>query len=100
MDFTIGQTVTTELRKKYLETRDSAPHKVIYAKDSDRMSSFYDYYVFDKEAYIAKFGAVDIGGPVTFTVEAITDDVKKVQDPNLPAPDGGFRYTYYICRIH
>ena len=95
----VGDAITLTLLEKYVKGgRSDAPGKVIYAPDSDRMKSRYQYYVFDEAAYVAVLGGKGNGGTLQCTVTAVADKVSNL-DNSHPQPDGGFQNTYFACNI-
>ena len=95
----IGDTVDMELEDRYVESWDSAPNKVVYAPESDRMKSRYDYYVFDAAEFVKKFGSKSAGGSVKVQITNITSAVEHADDPSHAQPQGGFKKVHFACKI-
>ena len=92
----VGDSVVLTFNKRYIESgaHYELPGKVVYAPDTDRMKSWYDKYVFDG----TEFASVTTGR-ARVTILAVADKATKLDDPNLPQPEGGFANTYYSCKI-
>jgi hypothetical protein len=90
----VGDTVTLEITHKYIEEWDQFPNSKVYAPDSDRMKSSYEYYIFDRDVFM------NAGCPSTLTVviEAVNSTAEHAASGSAE-PEGGFKNKYYTCAI-
>ena len=102
----IGDDVAFEFNERYVEPFPGDESKVMYAKDSDRMSAFYDYYIFDaaefqknilEDKYWKKLLARGDVFSLRFTVTGKRNQ-RDAGDAKGARPEGGFSKTYYECK--
>lgn len=79
---------------------DEAAGTVTFAPGSRRMAAEYDTYVLDLASVLAVLGARPTE-PVQVKVELGPPEEEGFTptDPNLPAPQGGFRYTTWRGKV-
>ena len=96
-----GKIKTISYNQKYVEsTTDST--KTTYAPFGDRQRAHYEYYVFDKTEFIDQVLSTgkkhgDLKIQILRVREAKKEESKLGN--RIPQPRGGFRRTYYECKI-
>ena len=99
-DHRVGDKVTIPYQERYVDPFPGDPSKIIFSKDSDRMKSWYDYYIFDaaefQEQEEQKYLGKKLPADMTFLIVAKRDKVES-GDVRGARPDGGFSNTYYEC---
>jgi hypothetical protein len=90
----VGDIISLEIQEKYLENWDQFPNSKVYAPDTDRMKSSYEYYIFDKAAFEAA------GSPsnIRVVIEAVNSTAEHAASGSAE-PEGGFKNKYYTCAI-